>query len=216
MQSPHFQITKYLIAVFLFTACAQPKEQLKAGDLLFVSYATGKLTKAIDDVTHTQKDRSYAHVAIVLNLNHELQVLEATTENGVGAISIRDFLQKHAEAGNTVDLFRLQKLDAAMLNEAAEVAKDQLGKPYNFAYLWQDSAVYCSQLVYYCFQDAGVFGLDPMTFKDTETGELLPFWIDYYQKLKIPVPEGKPGCNPNGLAADEDVKFIKTISPEEL
>ncbi len=45
--------------------------------------------------------------------------------------------------------------------------------------------------------------LNPMTFKDPETGEFLPTWIEYYEKLGVEIPEGQPGCNPNGLASSD-------------
>jgi hypothetical protein len=50
-----------------------------------------------------------------------------------------------------------------------------------------------------------------MTFKDPETGKFLPGWIKHYQKLGIPVPEGEPGCNPNGLASSDKLKPIGVL-----
>jgi hypothetical protein len=50
-----------------------------------------------------------------------------------------------------------------------------------------------------------------MTFKDPETGKFFPTWVDYYQKMEIEIPEGLPGCNPNGLAASEKLERVGKI-----
>jgi len=78
-----------------------------------------------------------------------------------------------------------------------------LGKPYNFSYIMSDSAHYCSEFIFLAFVSDSIFKLEPMTFKDPKTGTFPTAWVEYYQKMGIEIPEGKPGCNPNGLAASE-------------
>ncbi|UZJ63544.1 hypothetical protein OKW96_13685 [Sphingobacterium sp. KU25419] len=46
-----------------------------------------------------------------------------------------------------------------------------------------------------------------MTFINPSTGKIDDFWKNFYQKQGLEVPEGKLGCNPNGLAASD--KIIK-------
>ena len=50
-----------------------------------------------------------------------------------------------------------------------------------------------------------------MTFKDPKTGTFPTAWVEYYQKFGIEIPEGKPGCNPNGLAASEKLERLGEI-----
>jgi hypothetical protein len=59
--------------------------------------------------------------------------------------------------------------------------------------------------------DPHFFETPNMTFKKEGTDELLPFWIEYFEKLNIPVPEGKPGINPTGLSRSE--KLTISLKP---
>jgi hypothetical protein len=47
-----------------------------------------------------------------------------------------------------------------------------------------------------------------MTFKDPATGGYYPGWVDYYAKLGVAIPEGEPGCNPNGMAASAKLECL--------
>jgi hypothetical protein len=90
-----------------------------------------------------------------------------------------------------------------------------LGKPYNFSYILSDSAHYCSEFIYRAFAPDSVFALAPMTFKDPQTGEFPEAWVEHYQKLGIEIPEGLPGCNPNGMAASERLERIGILKDGE-
>jgi hypothetical protein len=48
-----------------------------------------------------------------------------------------------------------------------------------------------------------------MTFKKEGTDEILPYWIQYFEKLNTPVPEGMPGVNPTGLSRSEKLIITK-------
>ena len=50
-----------------------------------------------------------------------------------------------------------------------------------------------------------------MTFKDPKTSQFLVGWADHYKKLGIPIPEGEPGCNPNGMAASEKMVMVGEV-----
>jgi len=54
--------------------------------------------------------------------------------------------------------------------------------------------------------------MNPMTFKDPKTGNFYPTWVEYYQKMGLEVPEGMPGCNPNGLAASEKLERLGSLN----
>ena len=56
-----------------------------------------------------------------------------------------------------------------------------------------------------------VFTLEPMSFKNSETNTFHKGWITHYKNLGIAIPEGKLGCNPNGMANSNALKFIKKI-----
>ena len=44
-----------------------------------------------------------------------------------------------------------------------------------------------------------------------KSNEYFEVWADYYQKLKMEIPEGQLGCNPNGISTSNKLKNIETI-----
>jgi hypothetical protein len=55
-----------------------------------------------------------------------------------------------------------------------------------------------------------VFELEPMTFKDPQTGQTLPTWQEYFEKLGVDIPEGKPGINPGGISCSTALTIVYT------
>ena len=91
-------------------------------------------------------------------------------------------------------------------------AKQYLGKAYDDKFVMNDSAFYCSELVYRIFYLANdskpVFHLQPMSFCLQGTDKIMPVWSDYFRKLKMPVPEGKQGCNPAEFSRSRNLKIV--------
>ena len=100
-----------------------------------------------------------------------------------------------------------QKAIPSAINKAHQL----LGRPYNSSYILSDTSYYCSEFVYRAFIADTVFKLEPMTFKDSKTGNFPAAWLEYYQKLGLEIPEGLPGCNPNGLAASKKLLRLGKI-----
>jgi len=55
--------------------------------------------------------------------------------------------------------------------------------------------------------DAHFFETAAMTFKQEGTDEVLLFWVGYFEKLDVPVPEGKPGINPTSLSRSDKLRI---------
>jgi hypothetical protein len=86
------------------------------------------------------------------------------------------------------------------------------GKPYDKVFAINNDSFYCSELIYEIFlranNDRPVFALQPMTFKDPDTGATLPAWKQYFSKLGISVPEGELGINPGGISRSSVLSII--------
>ena len=41
--------------------------------------------------------------------------------------------------------------------------------------------------------------------------EYFKVWAEYYEKLKMEIPEGQLGCNPGGISTSDKLKIIGTI-----
>lgn len=181
---------------------------LQNGDILFVGNSTGNLSKAIDEVTQTNNETNFSHIAIVEKSDSKTWVLHAAPKNGSERISLNQFLQEEKKDGSIIEIYRIKKEFQPDFSSAIDKAKSMLGKPYNFSYVLSDTAYYCSDFVYHSFEKDSVFQMNPMTFKNPGEEEFNSGWIEFYEKLNMEIPEGKPGCNPNGMAASEKLERI--------
>ncbi len=187
------------------------RSDLQNGDILFTGptmTTTGDLSKAIDEVTQTQLATNYTHMGIVEKENQQLWVIHAAPKKGVCREPLHQFLESRKEAA----VYRLNKPYQTYIPEALDSARQLLGLPYDSSYIIGGGSHYCSGLLYTIYEPHQVFELEPMTFKDPASGEFHLIWVEHYDALGIPIPEGLPGCNPNGLAASDHLQFIGQIS----
>lgn len=187
------------------------KIELHSGDLLFRGASSEHISEAIDKVTQTSAQTHFSHVGLVEVLDSGVFVLHASPVGGTCEVSINVFLHPKGDSV-TVVAYRLKDKWQRAVPAAIKKARQMLGKPYNFSYIMTDTAHYCSEFVYLAFADDSVFEMNPMTFKDSETHDFFPTWVDYYQKMGIEIPEGLPGCNPNGLAASDKLERLGQIN----
>jgi hypothetical protein len=203
------ELTLLFLSLFGLFACSHsnPIIKLQTGDLLFREEVSGNLSAAIDQVTQTSAETHFSHVGLVEVSDTGIVVLHADPEGGTCIISLNEFLLPKSDSV-TVIAYRLKSEGQKAIPAAILKAHSLLGKPYNFSYIKSDTAHYCSEFIYLVFAADSVFGLEPMTFKDPVDGHFPSAWIDYYQKLGIQIPEGLPGCNPNGLAASDKLERL--------
>jgi hypothetical protein len=202
----------FFFLLTIITACSKQKSniQLQTGDLLFRGTTNDQLSEAIDKVTHTNKETHFSHVGIVQLVNDSVFVLHASTKGGTCRVSLNKFL--YAEDSVTTIAYRLKGAWQQTIPSAIKRAEKMLGTPYNYSYILTDTAHYCSEFIYTAFAPDSVFELHPMSFKEEQTGKFFPTWIEYYQKLNIHIPEGEPGCNPNGMASSEKLIRLGVIN----
>jgi hypothetical protein len=200
----------FMTAILGMNAKAQTKLRLQAGDLLFRETISVGLSQAIDQVTQTGKQTHFSHVGLVVAEADSIHVLHASSKGGTCKVNLQEF--SHVEGDSVrVVAYRLKKRWQPSVPKAVEKAYAMLGKPYNFSYILSDSALYCSEFIYKAFVGDSIFELNPMTFKDPQSGEFSPTWANHYKELQIEIPEGLPGCNPNGMAASEKLECLGTV-----
>lgn len=192
----------------LIFSCNTANITLKNGDLLFVGNSSGSLSKAIDEVTKTSESTNFSHIALVEKSGRETWVLHAAPQNGSERITLNEFKEYAKKDSSEIVVYRIKKEFKPDFENAISEAKTMLGKPYNFTYILSDTAYYCSDFVYNSFEKDSIFEMNPMTFKNPETNEFHPTWAEFYKKQNLEIPEGEPGCNPNGMAASEKLEKI--------
>lgn len=201
-----------LLFVLFLTSCSEKQGiKLENGDILFVSANKGSLSSAIDRVTQTKQSTHYSHIGILEKSDTDYWVLHAGTRNGSERIRLDSFLLYAKQDSNHVDAYRLKNEYKKDIPIAIKTAKNWLGKPYNYSYILSNEKLYCSDFVQRSFAQDSVFKLEPMTFINPKTGKIDASWIAFYKKQGVEVPEGKPGCNPNNMAASSKIEKIGTI-----
>ncbi|MBN3581901.1 hypothetical protein JYB64_05835 [Algoriphagus aestuarii] len=182
--------------------------ELQNGDLIFVGAEKENLSGAINRVTQKTELVSFDHVGMIEIHQDSLFIIHASTRKG----SVREPLDSLVFRNNLTPekfaIYRLKKDYQHSINQAIKESKSLLGRPYNWSYVLNDSSLYCSDFVERAFRHAAIFQLEPMTFINPETGKTDAFWVEFYSKQGMEVPEGKLGCNPNGLAASGKLEFI--------
>lgn len=204
------------ITVFVIQNCMNPPEsfELKHGDLLFsVGKGESELLAAIQKSTSLKNEIPYSHVGIVSIENDSVFVIEASTENGVVKTAIADFMNSSAEInGNPLIVAGRVKNEYQNIAEGAPaVALQHVGKGYDFAYDEENESFYCSELIRFSYLDMDgnpIFPPLAMSFKDKETGEINPYWIEHFKKLDLEIPEGNPGTNPADLSKSPMIEIV--------
>ncbi|PZX55514.1 permuted papain-like amidase YaeF/Yiix C92 family enzyme [Algoriphagus ratkowskyi] len=181
---------------------------IQNGDLVFVGAQEEHLSGAINRVTHRDSHISFDHVGIIEVCDESVFILHTIGKKGSVREPLDSLVLSQTAQNRRFAVYRLTNTDQNSINQAISTSKTLLGKPYNWSYVLNDTSYYCSDFVERAYRHAGIFELEPMTFINPDTQKTDIFWVDFYQKLGIDVPEGKLGCNPNGLAANENLKVI--------
>ena len=168
---------------------AQEPTTLRTGDLLFQGGQASAFEQAIASATG-----SYTHVALVeRDAEGRLYVIEAVPREGVRRVAL-------TAAWGPYDAYRPEcELDTAALLRRAHA---RIGQPYDHAFMADNGALYCSELIYECYRRSDgqpLFEAQPMNFRDGR-GRLPRYWRRHFRRLHMAVPEGMPGTNPTDLA----------------
>ncbi|MET4692306.1 YiiX/YebB-like N1pC/P60 family cysteine hydrolase [Endozoicomonas lisbonensis] len=189
---------------------------LQKGDLLFQLRSGGELEYAISRVFAGYNGMLLNHVAVYCGEGKrgEGKVVEATMPQ-VRCISLEHFLQRSVldTSGRHCVVHARLLPEYLHLNEkAVGFILDQLDKPYDCHYTSKEKGWYCSELILEAWRFANrghfVFPQTPMGFRDMETHELLPYWVQHYNKARKPIPEGEPGSHPALLSCSEKIDIL--------
>ncbi len=187
---------------------------LQPGDLLFQDLDCGPLCDAIEKVTTGFQGANFSHVGVVARDNGgNLVVIEAVS-SGVEVTPLQTFLDRSFDARHCPKVVagRLKEPHCHLISSALKEAFFLKGKPYDKVFAVDNEAYYCSELIYEIFLRANgnspVFVLQPMTFKNPDTGKTLVAWEEYFSELGVSIPEGQPGVNPGGISRSPVLSMV--------
>ena len=203
-------ISCLFLSVLFSCATAKGKPQLemypdglKNGDLIFVEAQVENLSGAINRVTQQTLAANFDHIGLVEVSEDAVFVLHASTKLGSAREELFDFYSKNKANQQQMVIYRLRDAYQHTTAQALQEAKAMLGKAYNFSYILNDETYYCSDFIERAFRKGAVFEHIPMNFKNPNTGKIDDFWLGFYEKQQLEVPQDQPGTNPNQLAASE-------------
>lgn len=179
-----------LIALLPATALALALK-VRDGDLLFVTAAHTGLSGAIDDATGVRGQASFDHVALVAHAGDAAVVLHAD-EHGSREQPLQAFIDEATAKQRQIVVYRLSRAHRPAISDAIAQARRMLGKPYNETYVQDDNSYYCSDFIERAFRAHHVFALQPMNFRNLQTGKISPYWTDFYRSKGMPVPQDMP------------------------
>lgn len=204
---------RYIFFILINISASAQKMQLQDGDLIFQDMDCGPLCDAIEAVTEGYMGNDFSHMGMVYHKNDSIYIIEAAG-SAVRLTSLEKF-SKNTKKPMYVG--RLKKKYKKLIPLAITFSLQQMGVPYDDEYIYDNGSYYCSELIYDAFMFANggkpFFKLYPMTYKQPNTNEFFPAWVEYYKSIGATIPEGLPGCNPGGMSVSDKIEIIDRIKP---
>ena len=154
------------------------------------------------------------HVAIAEVQGDSTWIIDATIRHGVDRHPLDTFLCDFTLKDGSLPVFVIKRLkDSHDVASFVEQAKAFCGQSYDMAFLPDNGALYCSELVRESYRAADgsyLFENKPMNWKNAE-GEYPLYWQELFARLGTPIPQDVPGTNPQDMAASP---LLETVSVE--
>lgn len=200
-----------LIPCFIIINQSCTQQSFEVGDIFFQDLDCGPPCEAIEAVTSGYRGAQLSHCAIITHVGsseYDTILTEAIGET-VTEITLHDFLNR----SNKVFVGRLKEEYQYMIPDAITHIQTNLkGKPYDYIFDLTDDTYYCSEIIYEGLKTADdtqeLFALNPMTFNAPGTDSPFIHWVDYYEELGHPIPEGELGLNPGGMSQSPAIAIV--------
>lgn len=197
----------FYVSLFL----KQPKVSFQQGDIFFQDLDCGPPCEAIEAVTQGYNGSQLSHCAIVTKVGQSNQEIILT--EAIGDYVIETTLEEFLNRSDKVIVGRLKNEYQYMIKDAINhISNNLLGKKYDYIFDITDDTYYCSEIIYEGLKIADdsqkILALNPMTFNEPGTNEPFRHWVDYYNKLNHPIPEGELGLNPGGMSLSKGIDIV--------
>ena len=213
------RIVLLIFFAVLFAGCC--KSGIKTGDLLFIgipgdySLDESEMDGAISAATGTTS-LNLIHVAILEAGKDTTWIIDATIKHGVDRHPIDTMFKEFTLKDGSQPTYIVKRLkDSRKAAQYVENAKKFLGRPYDVAFLPDNGALYCSELVresYRTPQGGYIFDEKPMNFKNSE-GEFPVYWQQLFALIGQEIPQDIPGTNPQDMSGAPVLKTVPASLP---
>ena len=206
-----------IFCICLAISCARQPESLRTGDLIFVgipadySLDDNSMDAAIADATGMPDSLNLIHVAIAEVEGDQTWIIDATIKYGVDRHPLDTFLTQFTLKDGSYPVFEVMRLkDDKVAETAVGRAKSFVGTSYDVAFLPDNGALYCTELVqvsYLTDDGSRIFPSEPMNFKNAE-GEYPLYWQQLFALIGQSIPQDIPGTNPQAMARDPQLHSV--------
>ena len=200
----------YIATLWAAFACTASEPEIRTGDLLFEVGATSEMSGAITAATGDDSPLNFTHVGIAITCEGADSVLEATSNGRVRMTSLDEFLKNAARINGRPAVMAMRLSDTTGVAASVARARSFRGLPYDYSYRPDNGRFYCSELIWESYRTPDgerIFPARPMNFRATD-GTMPAFWVELFERLGEPIPEGEPGTNPNDMAHDPHLKEV--------
>ena len=207
------------------SACHKPaatpvEPKIETGDLLFfgipMDYGEEGMSGAIAAATANGDTVNFIHTAILeVDEAGQAWIIDATIAHGVDRHPLDTLFENfvlHRGGPPTIEVMRLK--DNGEARAYVEIAKGFLGEEYDMYFLEGNGRHYCTELVYDSYirpDGTHVFDRVPMNFKNME-GEMPAYWTNIFASLGEPIPQDKPGTNPQQMRTSPNLKHVTYLT----
>lgn len=207
-------MTKSLLTFLLLFAAttlnAQNSYKPQRGDILFQGAGNSEFSKSIAaSTTADTVEFRPIHVAFIIHAADTPEktfLIEAEPKLGVCITPLDLFLKKSAKTPDGKPKVTVKRLlskhnSPQLTANAAKLALQLIGRPYDWVFLSGNDDYYCSELIQLSFlkpDGTYMFPYEPLNFTGPD-GNVLPFWQKIYDSRGVDVPQGQPGTSPVGI-----------------
>ena len=214
---------RLFLPLLLLIGCTPAPEKIQTGDLVFVgipadySLSSDSMDGAITAATGSDTGLNLIHTAI-LDIDEEGRawIIDATIKRGVDRHPLDTFLRDFTLKDGSYPVFLVLRLkDDRFAADYVANARQQLGLPYDQAFLPDNKALYCTELVYESYRTPDgepLFHSAPMNFKNAD-GEFPVYWQQLFALLGQPIPQDIPGTNPQAMALEPALRPVAVTLP---
>ena len=176
-----FLLSTITILLSLNAESMTPQE-LRVGDILLQP-----LNCWVCSLIEAETESEYSHVGIVVSFNHSQEAMIAESYSlKVKIKTFKEFSRK-TEKGKFLEVLRPSSVSPKLYENYLEFFD---GKPFDSKFLWEDKAIYCSELVQklLLMSNMNVQSPEPMTYN-----KYRKYWKTYFNG---DIPDGELGVNP--------------------
>ncbi|QIO07508.1 YiiX family permuted papain-like enzyme [Acinetobacter shaoyimingii] len=143
-----------MVISILYSPILWAKSALQTGDIIF-HVSKSQQSLGIQKATHSP----YSHMGMIVNRQGQTWVLEAIQP--VKYTPLQQWIQRGVKQHYVVKRLK-SNLTLKQQNALVKNAEQYLGRPYDIYFGWDNTAIYCSELVWKAYHDALGVNLAPL------------------------------------------------------